>query len=649
MPDENKKPTSEFERMERFKRWWKSDRAHSAKWRKEAERDYDFVAGEQWDKADRAFMEDQQRPVITFNRVLAIIKAVAGSEINNRQELKFLPRNVADQEEGPTGSDITKAEFLSGLSDWMADRTDAEDEQSEAFEDSLICGMGWTESRLDFDTDPDGAYVEDRVDPLEMYWDANARKKNLVDAKRLWRVRQVPAQDALAMHPGFDLEEIDATWAGLGDAQEPDTPIEQRRFHRSGAGDDMMMKKVTLVEVQWVELEPFFRTVDPNDPVGGRLIEMAPVAFERLRKLREQTGQTLDGVKQVRRVYKRAFVGATGLLGEISENHAGGQFSWQAITGERDRNKGTFFGLVKVMREPQMWANKWLSQTLHIMNRSAKGGVIAEKGIAEDQRQFEESWARTEAITWARQGKLQNGAIQPKPEATFPAGFVQLTELAISSIRDVSGINLELLGLRDANQPGILEAQRKRAAMTILATAFNALRRYRKAIGRIRLHYIQTHLSDGRMVRIMGKQGAQVLPVIRAATVGSFDVMVDESPTSPNQKEATWAAILALLPGIQGLITPEVMLTLLDYSPLPESLVATLKQLGQEPAETGDDPQALQARELALQAQLANVRARLAKAARDEAEATKTRAETALLGTTADPNVASTELPPVAI
>ena len=47
------------------------------------------------------------------------------------------------------------------------------------------------------------------------------------------------------------------------------------------------------------------------------------------------------------------------------------------------------------------------------------------------------------------------------------------------------------------------------------------------------------------------------------------------------------------------------MLTLLDYLPLPESLVATLKQ----PAETGDDRQAFQARELALQDQFANVRA----------------------------------------
>jgi hypothetical protein len=38
-----------------------------------------------------------------------------------------------------------------------------------------------------------------------------------------------------------------------------------------------------------------------------------------------------------------------------------------------------------------------------------------------------------------------------------------LGQFAISSIRDVTGVNLELLGLRDANQPGMLEAQRKQA------------------------------------------------------------------------------------------------------------------------------------------------------------------------------------------
>jgi hypothetical protein len=60
-----------------------------------------------------------------------------------------------------------------------------------------------------------------------------------------------------------------------------------------------------------------------------------------------------------------------------------GRFSWACITGELDRNKGHWFGLVKIMRDPQMWTNKWLSQMLHILNSTAKDGIVADGGGGE--------------------------------------------------------------------------------------------------------------------------------------------------------------------------------------------------------------------------------------------------------------------------
>ena len=120
--------------------------------------------------------------------------------------------------------------------------------------------------------------------------------------------------------------------------------------------------------------------------------------------------------KLEREVYKQAFLG-NELLKPAGPAPIKGQFSWKCITGEIDAQKNVWFGLVKVMRDPQMWANKWLSQILHILNTTAKGGIIAELDAFEDMTEAEQGYARPDTITWATKGAISDQKIMAKPGA----------------------------------------------------------------------------------------------------------------------------------------------------------------------------------------------------------------------------------------
>src|SRR5262245_41996359 len=79
----------EAEIVEKLDACLREARNHQGGWREEAAEDYAFVAGDQWSAEDRERLKEQLRPVITFNRVAPIIDAVAGTEVNNRQEVRY--------------------------------------------------------------------------------------------------------------------------------------------------------------------------------------------------------------------------------------------------------------------------------------------------------------------------------------------------------------------------------------------------------------------------------------------------------------------------------------------------------------------------------------------------------------------------------
>lgn len=579
------KAPSKMSRTARFQvlqRWFRSDAERSGPWRLQAREDFRFRAGDQWDDTDKNILRDQKRPIIVFNRALTILKAVAGMEINGRHEIQFLPQN---------NEDTLPNELLSAASKWMSAGCDAEDEQSEAFDDCATCGMGWTESRLSYEEDPSGMYVEEAVSPLEMYWDATCVKKNLTGARRISRAKRMPLSEAMQLFPGYSADQLNATWASLVDMNREIKTLEERRIRDTensqvvdSFDDD---NEVTIIHMQWIEKEVYWIVADP---ITNSKSELTDEQYERLRARFTKFGIPLTAARMIRKVYKQSFLGSIELL--FGDAPVQTRFIWQCITGERDKVKGRFFGLIHVMRDPQMWANKWLSQTLHILNTTAKGGIIAELDAFEDQRDAEEKWAQPDTIVWAADGALsgQKPKIVPKTGQGFTDGHVQLMQFAITAIRDCTGINLELLGQQDQNQPGILEAQRKQAGMTVLATLFDSLRRFRKNVGHIRLFYIQNYFSDGRLVRVAGPLAAKAVPLIKDKTFGRYDVIIDDAPTSPNQKEANWAVIAPMIGMFKEQLAakPQLLAAILEYSPLPAQLVELLKQMI---TEDQNDPQ----------------------------------------------------------
>ncbi len=581
MPDESKQSkkakTSDTkldkeELLTKIQSWHLSAKKHQKDWQTEATESYDFVAGRQWEPDDLAMLEEMNRPVVTFNRLTPLVDSVSGTEINNRQEVRYIPRKMGG---------VQVNEILTAAAKWIRDESDAEFEESHAFLDLVICGMGWTETRLETDEEPSGKVEIPRVDPLEMEWDPSARKRNLSDRRWQLRIRDVALDDAKTMFPDIEDEsDLNATWAMEPVGDTPHDATEAKEYkHDQGDNRPRSPKKVRLVEAQWWEHEVYRLVIDPFTQEKKQFNESEFKKLEqRVKKINKEQGASfeVDSVKMRRKVYKRAFIGNVVL--EVGASPGGNMFTYNCMTGKLDRNKGLWYGIVRALKDPQRWANKWLSTTMHIMNSNAKGGLLAESDAFVNTKKAEENWADPAAIVWLNKGGLSK--IQQREAFNFPLGFDKLMNFAVASIPDVSGINLNFMALTQGEEAATLDRQRKQTALTILAGLFDNLRRYRKEQGRLLLYYIITYIADGRLIRITEDENIKYIPLVHNEGVMEYDVIVDDNPTSPNQKEKTWSVLMQLMPMLSHIpMPPSVWMQVMRQSPLPSTFIEGLQKV----------------------------------------------------------------------
>jgi hypothetical protein len=217
----------------------------------------------------------------------------------------------------------------------------------------------------------------------------------------------------------------------------------------------------------------------------------------------------------------------------------------------------------------------------------------------------------------------------------LPAALTQLLAFSMEGFPKVSGVNVELLGSADREQAASLEYQRRQSSMSILAPYFDGFRRYRKTQGYILIDCLR-RLPPGVLVRVVqdedtnAPQNAQEQPQqaggpqmpqqpgmppqaqpaqpqqapakpkqafqpFDPAYFGldkeqdRFDVIVDEAPSSPNQKDQTWSALQPFMASLAN--NPAAIAVALKYSPLP---LAAAQELGEAMAGNGLPPEVQQ-------------------------------------------------------
>lgn len=525
-------------------------------WRTQTREAFGAVAGDQWREEDESHLEAEGRPAFTFNRLAGFIRGICGLESSSRNTTTYYAREMND-----TGLN----EVINSAVNWVRDMCNAEDEESDAFRDMLICGLGWTETYFTTEFKQEGEIVIERVDPMHMRWDPSARKRGLVDSRWRARIKWLPLgtirdvwgdekADEIETMTETDSEILDESWG------QPHENEDAPQYASQTVGNARRKGGYPVIQFQYVKTAWFYRV---RNPQTGAEEEVSEDVYKKL-----QGKFKLKGDKFKKRQYRQLiYCGVTELQ---DEELAVGGFTFNCITGIRDRNEGTWYGFVRDLLDPQRWINKFFSSMADVVASQAKGGLLAEASAFVDKERAAEDWADPRAIVWLNEGGLEK--IKERTAAGVPAGFSQLLEFTVGSLPHVAGLNLEFMGMAAREQPGVLEYQRKQAAIATLGDYFNAMRLYRKIQGRVLLNFINEYMSDGRLIRIVGDEQARYVPLMRLPESFEYDVIVDEAPNSPDQKMRTWEALTQVLPVAAKMGIP-VPPDVLKYAPFPQVLI----------------------------------------------------------------------------
>lgn len=181
------------DRHEKKKNWFLSEASRQASNRMLMAKCESFYDGNQWSHADAEVVKSRGQAVIVYNEVKPTIDWLIGTERKTRVDFF-----VTAQEPGEASTE--DASNKTKLLKYLDDCNRAQFERSYAFEDAAKAGVGWIEVGLRGDKSGVPIYIG-AESWRNILWDSQATKRDLSDARYLFRIKVVDLDVALALFP----------------------------------------------------------------------------------------------------------------------------------------------------------------------------------------------------------------------------------------------------------------------------------------------------------------------------------------------------------------------------------------------------------------------------------------------------------------
>lgn len=581
--------------------WFKEASDALKETRPKRRKDWSYYAGDQWEEQDRAIADKQKRPTLTLNMLLSIISAVEGEERTNRQEMKFYGEGQEDDD---------AAYGINRLVRWVMDQCGGQFSLSTMFRSGIACGEGWVVPEVDYFSDPNGKIVLLYVDDEEMLPDPLSSLPDGGDMRHVSRIRMMPA------------DELEARWKGAAEkvrlymaATNPGTETDGKGFRDvySTPNDpgttklyDAQRKLHGVIETWWHQIEPGWVMVDEQT---GLLVERSAEEFDGLRQEREQAQldarraqiqhalnpppPSLEMVpnamgiavptavpvpppemppplqameRPIRRFYQAFWAHGVLLEKKASPLPNMKRFPYVPFRGLWDKVKKEWFGIARPILDAQRQHNVEQSVIVQLMQLMPKQSWMGPKGVFHEKTKWQEQLAQPGSML---EYNAQRGKPEPIPVPTVPRHLIDMAFSRPQTMRDISGVNVDMMGQRTASDPGVVMEMRQKAAKTVLAPLFDNFRMSKMALGKVLLCYIQAYITPGRRIRVLGPEGQTYVPMTQDMALGDYDLTVEETNSTINDRMQTLTVMQTTLPQMMkaGVPIPASVVDLLPMQP----------------------------------------------------------------------------------